>query len=324
MKNKKNIIIAVIIAAVVLVVSLITYNILTDDNKLTAGENSWINKNINTIQNVNVVNDVNIFGNTGSGVFYEFINDLELEYKLQINPVTFNMEETVSGLTLGVKNSLGNNDKVFYVDHYVLVSKKDEIVASYDDFANKKIGVIKSDVAYITSYLNNISELNLTSYDKKEDLLDALSKAKDIEYMIVPLTVYLDEILTQNYYIVNHMSDVKFYYTLSGNKNDTLYRIINKFYNNWYGDNLDEYFKREEFKLFINAMQISETEVDAMQSVTYKYGFINNSPYEVIMSGNYGGIVAMYLDEFGMFSKIEFNYKKYSNLNKFKKAIKNG
>ena len=60
-----------------------------------------------------------------------------------------------------------------------------------------------------------------------------------------------------------------------------------------------------------------------MQSITYNYGFINNSPYEVIMSGNYGGIVAMYLYDFGAFGKIEFNYTKYRNLKKFKKAIDN-
>ncbi len=86
---------------------------------------------------------------------------------------------------------------------------------------------------------------------------------------------------------------------------------------------MDEYFKREEFNLFVNSLGITETEVDAMQSITYNYGFINNSPYEVIMSGNYGGIVAMYLYDFGAFGKIEFNYTKYRNLKKFKKAIDN-
>ena len=42
-------------------------------------------------------------------------------------------------------------------------------------------------------------------------------------------------------------------------------------------------------------MGITESDVDKLLSVDYKYGFINNSPYEVIMSGNYGGIIAEYL-----------------------------
>lgn len=322
MKNKKRLVIAFLILILAFFVGFITYSVLTDDNKLSVAEKSWINKNINTVQNINVLNDVNIFGNTGTGVFYEFINDLKLEYKLQINPITFNLGEKVNGLALDAKNELNKNDSVFYQDHYVLVSKNNEIVADYSNFAGKKIGVLNKNTSYISSYLGNVNELSLTGYENKLGLLEAFSEAKDIEYMIVPLTIYLDEILAKDYYIVNHLSDVKFYYTINSN-DDALSKILNKFYNNWYSTHLKEYFKREEFKLFTTSLGITETEIDALRSVTYKYGFINNSPYEVIMSGNYGGIIAMYLDEFSSFGDLEFSYKKYNNLNKFKNAIKN-
>ncbi len=327
MKNKKSVIIAMIVIFIIAIIGLVTYSILSDNNKLTALEKKWINNNINTIQNINVVNDVNIFGNTGSGIFYDFIKDLELEHKLQLNPVTFNYGEVTMGVTLGVKNNLQSNDNVFYEDHYVLVSKKDEIVPSYIDFRGKKIGVFNNDLSYISGYLSDISNITLSQYSSRKELLEAMNENKDIQYMIVPLTLYLDEILKNDYFIINHLSDVKFYYTISGssvNENETnLTSVLNKFFNSWKTDNLDEYFKREEFNLFVNSLGITETEVDAMQSITYNYGFINNSPYEVIMSGNYGGIVAMYLYDFGAFGKIEFNYTKYRNLKKFKKAIDN-
>lgn len=319
MKNKRSVVIVIIAIITIVLVSIITYKVLTDDSKLTSAEQKWINSNINTVHNINVLNNVNIFGNTGSGVFYEFLNDLEKEYKLQLNPVTFNYGDIMSGITLGVKTSLGNNDKVFYQDHYVLVGKKPEMLAQYKDFANKKIGVVSNDFSYVSSFLNSVSQVNLKSYDSKDDILEALED-NETNYIIVPLTVYLDEILKNDYYIVSHMSDVHLYYTISGDNTSPLTSILNKFYSSW-KDNLEQYFKREEFSLFTSALNITETEVDAMQSVTYKYGFINNSPYEVIMSGNYGGIVAMYLYDFGEFSKIDFNYTKYSNLTKFKKAI---
>ncbi len=324
MKSKKNVIITIGVILLIVSTCLVTYNILTDSNKLTAAEKRWINNNINTVQNINVVNDVNIFGNTGTGVFYDFINDLELEYKLQLNPVTFNYGDVTSGLTLGVKTNLQNNDKIFYEDHFVLVSKKNEIIANYEAFANKKIGVINSDLSYISSFINNIREVSLTSYDSKESLLEAMNSNTEINYMIVPLTIYLDEILKNDYYIVNHLSDIKLYYTINGVNNDTLTNILNKYYNNWKNDNLEEYFKRAEFNLFVSSLNISQTEVDAMQSVTYNYGLINNSPYEILMGGNYGGIVAMYLYDFSKFSNIEFNYTKYRNLNVFKRAINKG
>ena len=323
MKNKKSVVITIIIILLVVVIGLITYHILTDEARLTSSERRWINGNINTVQNINVINDVNLFGNTGTGVFYEFLNDFETEYQLQMNPVTFNYGENPSGLTLGITRNLNDQDFVFYTDHYVLVGLEDEVMSSYTDLVGKTIGVVNDDASYISGYLTNVSNVTLTQYDSKDDLLEAFQTNEDIHYMIVPLSIYLDEILSQYYYINYHLSDIKFYYVIRG-VDDTLTNILEKFYNNWYVDNLDSYLKRAEFSLFTSSLEISETEVDAMRSVTYNYGFINNSPYEVIMSGNYGGIIAMYLYDFSEFSDIEFNYTRYRNLNRFERAINNG
>ena len=322
MKNKKSVIITIVVILAVVIIGLVAYRVLTDENKLTASERRWINQNISTVQNINVINNVNLFGNTGTGVFYDFLNDFESEYDLQLNPVTFNYGDNTSGLTLGVTKSLSEEDFIFYEDHYVLVGIDKEIVADYSDLSGMTIGVINDDASYISSYLKEVGNVTLTQYESEEELLDAIEAQEDIQYMIVPLSVYLDEILSHDYYIIYHLSDIKLYYVIRGN-DDTLTSILEKFYNNWYQENLDAYLKDAEFSLFTSSLGISETEVDAMQSVTYNYGFINNSPYEVIMSGNYGGIIAMYLYDFSEFSNIEFNYTKYRNLNRFERAINN-
>lgn len=332
MKNKKSIIVFASVIALLIVIGIVTFNIITDSDKLSSNEKKWINSSLNNVHNINVINNVNIFGNTGTGVFYEFLKDLELEYKLQINPVTFNYGEVTSGVTLGAKTTLNEEDQVFYKDHYVLVGKTSEIVPSYKEYAGKKIGVIASDLARITEALNN-QNISLTTFQDKSSLLNALKSDGTpaaegeeapitVNYVIVPLTIYLDEILKNDYYIINHLSDVNLYYTISGDTSE-LTSILKKYYRNWKKDNLDDYVKREEFNLFTLNLGISDTEVDAMRSITYNYGFVNNSPYEVIMSGNYGGIIAMYLYDFGKFSDIEFNYTKYKNLDKFKSAINN-
>ena len=106
MKNKKSVIITIIVIFAVVIIGLITYRVLTNENKLTSSERRWINKNIDTVQNVNVINNINLFGNTGTGVFYEFLNDFEREYNLDINPVTFNYGEQPSGVTLGTVKTL--------------------------------------------------------------------------------------------------------------------------------------------------------------------------------------------------------------------------
>jgi len=76
--------------------------------------------------------------------------------------------------------------------------------------------------------------------------------------------------------------------------------------------------------LFTNVLNISETEIDKLLSVDYKYGFVNNSPYEVIMSGNYGGIIAEYLQEFSEFSGVYFDITKYKNISKLVNGINKG
>ena len=314
MKNKKSVVITIVIIIAVVLISLITYRVLTDENKLTASESRWINDNINTVQTINVINNVNLFGNTGAGVFYEFLNDFQTEYSLDINPVTFNYGENTSGLTLGASQTLSDNDFIFYTDHYVLVGLEEEVIADYQDLAGMDIGVINTDASYISNFLEDIDNISLTQYDDSEKLLEAFNDNEDIEYMIVPLSIYLDQILINDYYINYHLSDIKFYYVIKG-ADDTLTSILEKYYNNWYQDNLDSYLKREQFSLFTTSLGISDTEIDAMRSVTYNYGFINNSPYEVIMSGNYGGIIAMYLYRFTEFSDIEFNYTKYNSSN---------
>ena len=147
MKNKKSVIITIIIILAVVIIGLITFNILTDDARLTASERRWINNNINTVQNINVVNNVNLFGDTGVGVFYEFLNDFETEYQLDVNPITFNYGENTNGLTLGITKTLSDNDFVFYDDHYVLVSHEYEVISRYNDLAGKSIGLLNEDAS---------------------------------------------------------------------------------------------------------------------------------------------------------------------------------
>ena len=73
MKNKKSVIITIVVIIAVVIIGLITYRVLTNENKLTASERRWINNNIDNVQNINVVNDFNLFGNNCKVVFYLFL-----------------------------------------------------------------------------------------------------------------------------------------------------------------------------------------------------------------------------------------------------------
>ena len=319
MKKKKSIIIIIISILVVISIAIGLYFILNDKDKLTVSERNWVNQNIGTIQNINVINNVNVFGKNGSGVFYDFISDFETEYGLSINPITFNEGSNPSGISFGVKNIVDDNDILFYTDHYVLVGKNNDYISTEEDLNGKNIDILSKDLSYVSKYVKKASNVVFKQFENIDEII--LDMNENETYMLVPLMEYLDTILSKDYKVVYHFSDIKEYYVLSLS-DDKLSSVLKKYYNKW-NNEFDNVYNDNLFKTFISAMNITDTEVDSMQSITYNYGFVNASPYEVILGGKYGGIVAVYLSNFSKFADIEFNFVKYKTFNKFMKAVNN-
>ena len=316
MKKKRWIISLIAIILVLLVGGIITFNILNDENKLTSEERTWINDNINNVQNIYVVKDENAFSKDGSGVFYSFLNDFSEEYGINLNIITFDGSSAPSSNNLNYTKELKDNSKVFFTDHYVLVGKNNEVFNSNKDLENKTIGVLNSELEYIKSYLKEVN-INYNGYDTIDDLFKSITT--NSSYIILPRIKYIDKILSNNLEIVYHLSDINNYYVLNST-GDMLGSILNKYYTKW-SKYIDSNLKSEEFNIFTKSLGVSETEIDKLLSIDYRYGFINNSPYEVIMSGNYGGIIAEYLQEFSEFSGVYFDITKYKNIDKLVNAI---
>ena len=319
MKKKKSIIIIIISILVVIGIAIGLYFILNDKDKLTVSERNWVNQNIGTIQNINVINNVNVFGKNGSGVFYDFISDFETEYGLSINPITFSEGSNPSGISFGVKNIVDDNDILFYTDHYVLVGKNNDYISTEEDLNGKNIDILSKDLSYVSKYVKKASNVVFKQFENIDEII--LDMNENETYMLVPLMEYLDTILSKDYKVVYHFSDIKEYYVLSLS-DDKLSSVLKKYYNKW-NNEFDNVYNDNLFKTFTSAMNITDTEVDSMQSITYNYGFVNASPYEVILGGKYGGIVAVYLSNFSKFADIEFNFVKYKTFNKFMKAVNN-
>lgn len=319
MKKKRWIISLIAIILVLLVVGIITFNILNDENKLTSEERTWINDNINNVQNIYVVKDENVFSKDGSGVFYSFLNDFSEEYGIKLNVVSFDNSSTPANNNLNYTKNLTDKSNVFFTDHYVLVGKNNEVFNSNKDLENKTIGVLNSELEYIKSYLKEVN-INYNGYETTEDLFKSVTTNNS--YIILPRIKYIDKILSNNLEIVYHLSDINNYYTLNST-GDVFGSILNKYFVKW-NENIETNLKKEEFNIFTKALGVSETEIDKLLSIDYRYGFINNSPYEVIMSGNYGGIIAEYLQEFSEFSGVYFDITKYKNIDKLVNAINKG
>ena len=209
-KSVKRILLVIPVIVFIVIATLIIMNVLKDENKLTVKEKEWINNNLSTVQNVNIINNLSVFGANGSGVFYDFINDMSKEYGLKINPVTYNNGESSVSHGFMATNSLDDNSLVIYEDNYVLIKKDYEIITDIASLSSKSIGVLSSDVTYLNSYLKSFN-LKLTAYENKKALEEAFSK--DLDYILVPKYEYLDYIVANDYQISYHFNDIKRYYT---------------------------------------------------------------------------------------------------------------
>lgn len=319
-KSVKRILLVIPVIVFIVIATLIIMNVLKDENKLTVKEKEWINNNLSTVQNVNIINNLSVFGANGSGVFYDFINDMSKEYGLKINPVTYNNGESSVSHGFMATNSLDDNSLVIYEDNYVLIKKDYEIITDIASLSSKSIGVLSSDVTYLNSYLKSFN-LKLTAYENKKALEEAFSK--DLDYILVPKYEYLDYIVANDYQISYHFNDIKRYYTyeLQG---DYFSSIIKKYFTKWNGKYFDSSYNKAMKQALIENLKLTDSDIKQLDSKVYSYGFINNSPYEIIMGGNYGGIISVYLNKFSKVAGVDFKYSKYRSYKLLTNAINDG
>ena len=319
MKKKSWIIIIGLVLAL-LGVGVFAY--FNNPNRLTASEQRWINDNNTNIQNINVINDVNFFGNMGEGVYYAFLNAFTERYEITFNPITVNATEKVENLSLAVGNTLPENAFPFYEDHYVLVGKTNENITDIHKITNRKIGVLQTDINYVQNYFTTLEKNTFTGYESVEDLVANLNN-NTVDALIIPRMEYIDTIITNNYWIQHHFSDLTRNYYIKDESNSELFKILKKFYSSWEEDNLTSLLYEEEQKIFKESLKVTDASLDELQNRTFTYGYQNYLPYEIYGDNKYGGILGTYLKRFSEFSGIEIDYKKYNNEKKFTKAINN-
>lgn len=321
--KKKTIFIFLIVVLVITGLVFLTYKILNDENKLSVEEKEWITQNINVVQNISILNNLDVFGKNGAGVFFDFIASFENEYGINVNKITYNIGEEPGDNAFRIVYEPEESDVIIHEEHYVIISKDKANINSLSQINNKKIGLLSSDEKIITKYLHGISNTIINTYETSTNLFQALETNTDIEFAIVPLEENLTSILTSNYYIDYHISDLNKYMVLDIKEKDTFGSILKKYYAVWKEDNLNESINANELKTFVEALSISDKEIDTIQAKEYNYGFVNYSPYEILSGGQYGGIVSEYLTRFSEFSKTEFKSIKYKTFSKFTEALAN-
>lgn len=308
---QKVVIIVIIAIAVITGIGIGLFNILVDENSLSIKEKEWLDNNKSKVLSIAIPNDLPVFGNTGAGVFFDFVNYLSDELQVDINKNTISYLSDSFGYGFYVSNTWDSKSLLLYKDHYVLISKTNGIINDGSKIKELKAGVLNTSLDTVANYYG-VSKDQFKSYESYNAITEALGNG-EVAYAIVPLNEYKDQLVSNNVNIIYHISDLNKYYYFRLSDNDMYNSILTKTFNSWKDKNFTTSYDKNNYSLFVKQLGITEAEEAQLTSKTYTYGFAENAPYEILASGEYGGITAQYLHSFSNFSNVEFTFKKYKN-----------
>ena len=322
MKKIKRVLIIIGIVTVVVGCAFFgLYKLLVDENSLSIKEKKWIDENSSDVISLSIPNDVPVFGNTGAGVFFDLSDYLATDLGIKINNNTVSYLTTTTGYGFTISDKFDKNELLMFKDHFVLISKNSGIVDA-SDIVSLNMGVLNNNKNQIASYYG-INETTLKSYDAISKIIEDLGNG-NLKYALVPLNEYKDQIIENNINILYHVSDLNKYYYFRLGDNKMINSIFKKEFLSWKEKKYEKSYGKHNYRLFIDKLGISEVDEENFSNKTYKYGFAEYRPYEVLTSGSYGGITSEVLNDFSKFANIDFTYRKYKTPNSLAEAAIKG
>lgn len=314
--NKRKVVILSIVLIVVLILSWSIYFIFTKQDKkstLTIMEKKWIENNKNNVVDMGMINGIPIFNYDGEGVIFDFINKLEKDTSLEFNKISYDLgQDNDFEYSFSVTDDVKENSLLIYEDNFGIISKDNKSYKDLKDIPEMVLGVTNADLKTINFYLDN-DKLTYKTYDTEEELFKGLVESNEIDAIVVPKTIYLKEISTNELYINYNITDASKKIVLNLGNNKKLNIIIKKYYKKWKNKNYDKSYNKyflDDYFVFNN---IYEESVAEFRGKTYNYGFINYAPYNSLVNGKLVGISNEYMKKFSKMAGIEIKYKQYKS-----------
>lgn len=331
MKKRNNKIIILITVGVIFFVALLIFilNYSKDDTSFSLLEKKWLSDNENNVIDVSVYNDVPVFGNSGNGVIFDYLDSFTEEYGISFNKVSYltdnnsNSYKNLSFKILSSNEKLSGNDILLYEDDYVLVSKSNINVDRIEDLSSSSLGVFTSDISLASYYLSEASNVSYKNYEKIDNMISDLNE-EEVRFILIPFNRYLYDILENDLNIVYKLDDISSKYVLSVKDNKTMLNIFEKYTLKYNEELYDGVYKSNFIDLFFSAKGISEEEKMGYNANSYVYGYVTNIPFEVKEDDYFGGILSNYLSGFETLFDVDFKTVRYNTVNELRQALSNG
>ena len=284
-------------------------------NTLTVNEKNWIENNKNRLIDLSIPSDTPILSNSGDGVIFDFLADLEKDTGLDFNKISYtNKEKPTSDYAIKIKDNKSKKNILIYRDNYVLVSKNKIKYTNPEELNHLKLGSPKDKMDIINDYLKGSYEITYKPYDNLDNMINDV-KNGTIDLAVVPKISNLSTLLKdKNLNIVYNITECTEDYVLSLGNEKILNNILNKYYKKWSKENFDNSFNKNLAESYFSIKKIDDQEQAKFRSKRYNYGFVVNSPFDVTTNSGLKGYNHSLISNFAKATNIEIDYKKYSNI----------
>lgn len=317
-KKNKKLIIVLVTLAVLLLIGLTVYLVLNfkNENSLTLEENQWIDSNKKNVIDIAVMNDIPVLSYDGKGLVYNFLDYVSDNLSLKFNVISYKLDEISSyDYKIDIVDSPKENDIVLLKDNFVLITKNGVEYNNINEIDNLKIGVLASDKANISSYLNNnnIQYVDYNSYSELKNAISNIESTTDntqdpnvqVDTTIVPVdgiiiskTIFTKEMIENDYKIAYQFSDLNKYFVLTMNGSNVLNSILNKNYSTWKAEYYDESYNNSLLENYYKFKKLSDVDQKNLKSKSYVYGFINYGIYNYLDGDEISGLSGLILKDF--------------------------
>lgn len=315
LKKKRNIIIILIVILTLVIAFFGTlYYISSTVNNYSYSEKKWINNNLTTSYDIYIEPNIPVFSENGSGVFYDYLSSLKEDTNLNFNVITSDS----SDIKLINKNTITNDDIVFFKDHFVVIGNGD--INKMSDLNYKTLGILSSDEEVIKYYLTEYSGVVYKNYNDFSSLKLAFDR-KEINYIVVPMYKEIDNIIKSDQKIIYHLDGLYSYYCLDYNsKDEELKNIMTKFYNKWKSKS-DEEINSLFLNIYYNIKNYTELDKASITNEDFIVGYINNLPYEGMVNNDFTGLTNTFLNKFATVTGVTYKYIEYKDTKELAKAL---
>ncbi len=298
-----------------------------ENHAFNAEEEQWLQSNKSNVVDIYIPRDIAGLTYMGNGVFFDFVETLEKKTEIPFNEVAYEVLEDVSDKPYAIElvENPTDNQLTILEDSYALITKEKIVYPSLEKIENISIGVLKEDLEKVQKYLSD-STITYTAYETEVELLEAFQKDDSTLNGIIGLeSLYLDDLLTNDYHIAYHLSDLRKTYVLTLNGEDVLDSIISKTYRDWYQNHFQSAYYTNLLDTYFSFKSITEKEEMTLREKSYVYGFVENGAYDSIVSGELKGINYSLIKSFAEFANIDMEYQKgYESEEELENAFASG